>query len=42
VDRGANGPDSSWFSVARRNYKYYGFDIKMLDELYRIAADNGW
>jgi hypothetical protein len=42
VDRGANGPDSSWFSVSRRNYKYYGFDIKMLDELYRIAADNGW
>jgi len=42
VDRGANGPDSSWFSVSRRNYKYYGFDIKMLDELYRVAADNGW
>jgi hypothetical protein len=42
VDRGASTPDSSWFSVARRNYKYYGFDIKMLDELYRIAAENGW
>jgi hypothetical protein len=42
VDRGAHGPDSSWFNIARRNYKYYGFDIKMLDELYRIAAENGW
>jgi hypothetical protein len=42
VDRGAHGPDSSWFNIARRNFKYYGFDIKMLDELYRIAADNGW
>jgi hypothetical protein len=41
-DRGAHGPDSSWFNIARRNYKYYGFDIKMLDELYRIAAENGW
>ena len=42
VDRGADYPDTSWFSVARRNYKFYGFDIKMLDEFYRIAAENGW
>ena len=42
VDRGANTPDRSWFSVARRNYKYYGFDIKMLDEFYKIASENGW
>jgi hypothetical protein len=42
VDRGADTPDKSWFSIARRNYKFYGFDIKMLDELYKIAGENGW
>jgi hypothetical protein len=42
VDRGASTPDRSWFSITRRNYKYYGFDIKMLDELYKIASENGW
>ena len=42
VDRGADSPDKSWLSIARRNYKFYGFDIKMLDEFYSIAADNGW
>ena len=42
VDRGADTPDKSWFNIARRNYKYYGFDIKMLDELYKIAGENGW
>jgi hypothetical protein len=42
VDRGASTPDRSWFSVARRNYKYYGFDIKMLDEFYKIASESGW
>ncbi|MCG8477501.1 MAG: hypothetical protein MI724_00265, partial [Spirochaetales bacterium] len=33
VDRGADSPDKSWFNTARRNYKFYGFDIKMLDAL---------
>jgi len=42
VDRGANTPDRSWFNVSRRNFKFYGFDIKMLDEFYKIAAENGW
>ena len=42
VDRGADTQDKSWFSIARKNYKYYGFDIKMLDEFYRIAAENEW
>jgi hypothetical protein len=42
VDRGANTPDRSWFSITRRNYKYYGFDIKILDEFYKMAAENGW
>ena len=42
IDRGADSPDKSWLSVARRNYRFYGFDLKMLDELYSIAAENGW
>ena len=42
IDRGADTPDKSWFNIGRRNYKYYGFDIKMLDEFYMIAAENGW
>jgi hypothetical protein len=42
IDRGADSPDKSWLSVARRNYKFYGFDIMMLDELYKIAGENGW
>jgi hypothetical protein len=42
VDRGADTPDKSWLSIARRNHKFYGFDVKMLDELYSIAAENGW
>ncbi len=42
IDRGADTPDKSWFSIARRNHKFYGFDVKMLDEFYKIAAENGW
>ncbi|MBN2531928.1 MAG: hypothetical protein JXB88_03495 [Spirochaetales bacterium] len=42
VDRGAETPDKSWFNIARRNYKFYGFDIKMLDEFYKIAAEHNW
>jgi hypothetical protein len=42
VDRGADTPDKSWFSIARRNYRFYGFDVKMLDELYKISGENGW
>ncbi|MFW6360880.1 MAG: hypothetical protein ACOC2R_03930 [Spirochaetota bacterium] len=42
VDRGAVSPEKSWFSIARRNYRYFGYDIKMIDELYKIAAERGW
>jgi hypothetical protein len=42
VDRGADTADKSWFSIARRNYRFYGYDIKMLDEFFKIAAENGW
>ena len=42
VDRGAVTADKSWINIARRNYKFYGFDVKMLDEFYKIAGENGW
>jgi hypothetical protein len=42
VDRGADSPDKSWFSIARRNFKFYGFDVKMVDEFFKIAAENSW
>jgi len=42
IDRGADTADKSWFSIARRNFKFYGYDVKMLDEFYKIAAENGW
>jgi len=42
IDRGADTADKSWFSIARRNYKFYGYDVKMLDEFYKTAAENGW
>ena len=42
VDRGADSPDKSWFNVTRRNAAWRGLDPRMLDELYSIAADNGW
>ncbi|MEJ2665226.1 MAG: hypothetical protein P8107_14515 [Spirochaetia bacterium] len=42
IDRGADTPDKSWFNIARKNYRFYGFDSKMLDEFYIIAAEKGW
>jgi hypothetical protein len=42
VDRGAESPDRSWFGIARKNAEYYGFNKRMLDELYRISGDNNW
>ncbi len=42
IDRGADTQDKSWINTARRNFKYFGYDIKLLDELYKIAAENGW
>jgi len=42
IDRGADTPDKSWFNIARKNYRFYGFDGKMLDEFYIIAAEKGW
>lgn len=42
IDRGAESSDKSWLNIARKNYKFYGLDLKMLDELYNIAAENNW
>ncbi|MBN1525224.1 MAG: hypothetical protein JW904_12115 [Spirochaetales bacterium] len=42
IDRGADTPDKSWFSIARRNAKFYGFDLKMCEEFYKIASDFGY
>ena len=42
VDRGADTADKSWFNVQRRNARWHGLDGRMLDEMYTIAAENGW
>jgi hypothetical protein len=42
IDRGAVGQERSWFGIARRNHRLFGYDVKMTDELYRLAAENGW
>ncbi|MDC7222752.1 MAG: hypothetical protein PQJ60_03360 [Spirochaetales bacterium] len=42
IDRGAESSDKSWFNIARKNYRYYGYDMDMLMELYNIAAELGW
>ena len=42
VHRGAESSDKSWFSIARKNYKFHGFDLDMLVELHSIATNNGW
>lgn len=41
-DRGAESAEKSWINTARRNARYHGYDIKMLDEFYKIAAENRW
>ena len=42
VDRGAVSPEKSWINTARRNYRFFCFDIKKLDEFYKFAAENNW
>lgn len=42
VDRGAESPDKSWFNIAKKNVGFYGYDKRVLEELYRIAGDNNW
>jgi hypothetical protein len=42
AERGAETFEKSWFYAQRRNYKYYGLDIDLIDELYRIASLRRW
>ncbi|MCK5267031.1 MAG: hypothetical protein KAR07_02580 [Spirochaetes bacterium] len=42
VDRGAEQPDKSWFTIARKNYRHHGLDKKMLEEFFKISADGNW
>lgn len=42
VDRGADTPDASWLNVTRKNARWHGLDQRILDEMYTIAAENGW
>ncbi|MCG8571793.1 MAG: hypothetical protein MJB14_16780 [Spirochaetes bacterium] len=42
IDKGAETFGKSFFQIQRRNYKFYGFDNNVLDELYRISAENYW
>lgn len=41
-ERGAESIERSWFHVNRRTANYYGYDAKILDELYLIAGEEGW
>ncbi len=42
VSRGAETFEKSWFQIQKKNYGYFGFDKKMVDEFYRISAENYW
>lgn len=41
-DRGAEGPDKSWFRLVGNNSLYFGYDTEMLGELEIIAGENNW
>jgi hypothetical protein len=41
IEKGAETPDKSWFSVNIRNASYLGLDKKMLEELNRLAFQMG-
>ncbi len=42
TEKGAETFEKSWFQTQRKNYKFFGFDLDMIEELYRIAAGNYW
>ncbi|MDA3809069.1 MAG: hypothetical protein PF518_01945 [Spirochaetaceae bacterium] len=42
IDRGAVSADSSWFNIAKKNFRFNGYDKDMLIELYNISVENGW
>ena len=41
-DRGAEGPDKSWFSLACKNASYFGYNQAIVRELETIAGENNW
>ena len=42
IDRGADAYEKSWFQAQKKNYKYFGFDIDMINELYKISVVKYW
>lgn len=42
ADKGADTYEKSWFQAQRMNYKFFGFDPDMVNEFYRISAENYW
>ncbi len=42
VDKGAETPDKSWFSIMNKNAHNYSYDKKMIEELHQIAFENRW
>lgn len=41
-DRGAESYFLSWLKLQKKNYKYFGLDIDMVNELFCITLDNKW
>ena len=42
ISRGAETFEKSWFQIQKKNFGFFGLDEKMIDEFYRIAAENYW
>jgi len=42
IDRGAESQDKSWFAAARKNSSHFGYDRRIIEDLYLIAGDNNW
>jgi hypothetical protein len=42
LDKGADAYEKSWFQAQKKNYKYFGFDIDMINELYKISVVKYW
>ncbi|MBN2544631.1 MAG: hypothetical protein JXB50_02460 [Spirochaetes bacterium] len=41
-DNGADSYFKSWLNLEKKNYKHFGLDIDMVDELYSITCKNKW
>lgn len=42
IARGAETFEKSWFQIQKKNFRFFGFDEKIIDEFYRISAENYW